>query len=291
MIGKIKRALKHYSFKELLNLLVARYGLSMLERMFFCNWFNPLATLWLNLRSFPINQAIRLPIWCYGRPRFYGLSGCMQIDGKVKSGMIRFNQVKYGAPSNMSVQSEISNQGLIIFRGQGLIGTGSKIVVGHNAILDIGKNFKITDMCNIGCFREIRIGEQSWIVHRCQVFDSNYHYVANFTRGCVPNHIHPVYIGKGCWICNSSTITGGTVLPDYTIVGSNSLVNKDFSNIPDSSIIGGIPAKFIATGFRRVEDSRIEREIAGYYKINPDGLFSIPSVATPDEYSYLDKYK
>jgi len=291
MIEKIERVIKRYSFKELLILLDIRYGFGRLERLLFGNWFNPFATLWLNLRSFPIRQALKLPVWCYGRPRFYGLSGKMRIEGKVFSGMIRFNQVKYGAPSNMSVQSEIFNQGLIIFRGQGLIGTGTKIVVGYNAVLDIGKNFKITDMCNVGCFREIRIGEQSWIVHRCQVFDSNYHYVANFARRVVPNHIHPIHIGKGCWVCNSSTITGGTILPDYTIVGSNSLVNKDFSNIPESSMIGGIPAKLLTTGFRKVEDSRIESEIAHFYKNHPDNMFSIPEHATPYEYSYVDKYK
>ena len=291
MINKLRRRLKRHSLKGLLRLLDSYYGLGLLEHLLFCNWFNPFATIWLNIRSFPIKQAFLFPIWCYGRPRFYDLSGQMRIEGKVISGMIRFNQVKYGAPSNMSVQSEILNQGRIIFRGQGLIGTGTKIAVAYGAVLDIGKKFKITDMCNIGCFREIRIDEQSRIVHRCQVFDSNYHYVANFAHGIVPNHIHPIHIGKGCWVCNSSTITGGTVLPNYTIVGSNSLVNKDFSNIPESSMIGGIPAKLIATGFRKIENSRIEREIADFYYLNPNGLFSIPPTATPDEYSYVNKYK
>lgn len=291
MIDKLKRLLERYSLRELLSMFDERYGFSLLERFFCGNWFNPFATLWLNFRSFPVKQAMQCPIWCYGRPKFYGLSGKMVVEGKVWSGMIRFNQVKYGAPSNMSVQSEIQNCGTIIFRGQGLIGTGNKIVVGRNAVLDIGKNFKITDMCNVGCFREILIGEQSRIVHRCQVFDSNYHYVANFGRKIVPKHIRPVHIGKGCWVCNSSTITGGAVLPDYTIVASNSLVGKDFSDIPESSMIGGIPAKFIATGFRKIENSRIEAEVARYYQDNPEGMFVIPELTTPDEYSHVDKYK
>ena len=291
MISKIKRLWSTYSIKELWLLFDRKYGFSFWERLLCCNWFNPFATLWLNLRSFPLKQAIRFPIWCYGRPKFYGLSGLMIIEGKVWSGMIRFNQVKYTAPSNMSVQTEILNHGTIIFRGQGLIGTGNKIVVECNAVLDIGRNFKITDMCNVGCFRKISIGEQSRIVHRCQVFDSNYHYVANFGRGVVPQYIRPVHIGKGCWICNSSTITGGTVLPNYTIGASNSLVGKDFSDIPESSMIGGIPAKFIATDFRKIENSKIELEITRYYQATPNGMFSIPDTAIPDEYSYLDKYK
>jgi len=291
MIRKLKKMLGKYSLKELYSLFDERYGFSLLERSVCGNWFNPFATFWLNFRSFPIGQAMKFPIWCYGRPKIYGLSGSMIVEGKVWSGMIRFNQVKYAAPSNMSVQTEIKNSGTIIFRGQGLIGTGNKIVVGRNAVLDIGKNFKITDMCNVGCFKKILIGEQTWIVHRCQVFDSNYHYVANFGRGIVPQYIRPVQIGKGCWICNNSTVTGGAVLPDYTIVASNSLVSKDFSNIPESSMIGGIPAKVIASGFRKIENSKIENEILKFYNDDPDGMFKIPSEVTMEEYSFVDKYK
>ena len=283
--------IKELTFKKFIHRVDLKIGFSALERLFSKNWFNPFATIYLNLRSFPLAQAIKMPVWVYGCPRFYELSGRMIVDGKVSSGMIRFNQVKPGAPSNMSVKSEILNKGLIVFHGVGLIGTGNKIVVGSKATLDIGKNFKITDMCNIGCFRSVFIGEQSWIVHRCQIFDSNYHYVANFAKGTVPDYSKPIRIGKGCWICNSSTITGNAVLPDYTIVASNSLVNKDMSDIPESSMIGGTPAKLIATGFRKIENSKIENEILKFYNDTPDGMFKIPAEATMEEYSLVDKYK
>lgn len=283
--------IKELTFKKFIHRVDLKIGFSALERLFSKNWFNPFATIYLNLRSFPLAQAIKMPVWVYGCPRFYELSGRMVVDGKVSSGMIRFNQVKPGAPSNMSVKSEILNKGLIIFHGVGLIGTGNKIVVGSKGTLDIGKNFKITDMCNIGCLKEIRIGEGSWIVHRCQIFDSNYHFVANFANGTVPDYSKPIRIGKGCWICNSSTITGNAVLPDYTIVASNSLVNKDMSDIPESSMIGGTPAKLIATGFRKIENSKIENEILKFYNDTPDGMFKIPAEATMEEYSFVDKYK
>ena len=283
--------IKELTFKEFFYRIDLKIGFAALERLFSANWFNPFATIYLNLRSFPLAQAIKMPVWVYGCPRFYELSGRMIVDGKVSSGMIRFNQVKPGAPSNMSVKSEILNKGLIIFHGVGLIGTGNKIVVGSKGTLDIGKNFKITDMCNIGCIRSVFIGEQSRIVHRCQIFDSNYHYVANFAKGTVPDYSKPIRIGKGCWICNSSTITGNAVLPDYTIVASNSLVNKDMSDIPESSMIGGTPAKLIVTGFRKIENSKIENEIIKFYNKEPGGMFKIPAEATMEEYSFVDKYK
>jgi transferase hexapeptide repeat containing protein len=121
--------------------------------------------------------------------------------------------------------------------------------------------------------------------------DANYHYVANFKKGIIPRWTHPIEIGRGCWICNTTTITGGTVLPDFTIVASNSLVGKDYSDIPESSMIGGIPAKLIATGFRKVENSKIECQVTSYYRENPDGLYHMSENETMDNCSFVNKFK
>ena len=262
--------------KEIKQKIDSRYGLGMIERLLASNWYNPFATIWLNFRSFSLSQAWKLPVSVYGRPRFYNLSGKMAIIGRVKFGMITFNQTRPGSPSLMSVQSELLNQGTIIFRGCGTIGTGNKIRVATNSILDIGSDFKITDMVNIGCYSNITIGNRTWIVHRCQVLDANYHYIANFSKGIVPKWKHPIIIGNDCWICNSSTVTGGAIIPDTTIVASNSLVGKSYINIEPNSIIGGTPAKFITTGVRRINNKKYEREIQAYYAKNPNGIFTIP---------------
>lgn len=242
------------------------------------NWFNPFATLYLNLRLLPIQQAIKFPVWCYGRPRFYNLSGQMEIDSKISSGMIRFNKVRYGAPSCSSVQSELAVSGTIIFRGKTYIGTGTKIVVNHNAVLEIGDGCEITDMVNVGCMDRIFIGDGVSVTHRCQIMDSNYHYVVDFNNSIIPRCSNHIFIGNHCWICNSSTIMGGSRLPEGTIVASNSLVNKDFSAIEPNSIIAGIPARFIASGYRRVFNMQTESAITEFVIKNP----GIPYKYTPD---------
>ena len=112
--------------------------------------------------------------------------------------------------------------------------------------------------------------------------------MANFSIGIIPKWVKPIIIGKGCWICNTSTISGGTILPDFTIVASNSLVGKDMSAIPESSMIGGVPAKLIATGFRRVENRKIEEMIWQYYREHPEGMFVIPAEITPKIVSEID---
>lgn len=271
----IKDSIKKYSFKEILQIIDYRYGIGRIERFFASNWLNPLKTIWLNWRSFPIKQAWKLPVWVYGRPRIYCLSGTMRIKGSVTSGMITLNRTIDGAPNLCSVQSEIINHGNIIFNGKGRIGTGTRIHTYRDKTIELGSNFKIADFVNISCMSHISIGDQTRITHRCQIIDTNFHYVANFDKGIVPQLCKPISIGKGCWICNTTTIAGGTILPDFTIVASNSLVNKDMTAIPESSMIGGIPAKFIATGLRRVENSKIGNNINYFYKNNRNSVYQI----------------
>lgn len=186
-----------------------RYGFGCIENMIASKWFNPFATLWLNFRSLPLIKAVRLPIFVYGHPNIYSLSGKIAFKCPVKTGMVKFNYSAVGAPQNMSVQSEILNQGTIIFYGGGFIGTGNKIRVGFGAVLELGRDFKIMDACNISCFKKITIGDNSWIVHRSQIMDTNFHFVADLNHREILPHKKEIFIGKHCWICNSSTVVGG----------------------------------------------------------------------------------
>lgn len=249
---------------------------SLIEKYLSINWLNPVLTVYLNLRSFPFAQAVKMPVWIYGRPRLMCLSGEMRIEGKVRTGMIRFNFVNIGSPSNMGVQSEINNQGVIIFHGAARIRTGNRIVVGYQALLELGSNLIISDMCNIGCFKYIRIGHDTRISHRSQIFDSHYHYIAYLANRTIPVIIKQVIIGNYCWICNSVSIVAGTIIPEYTIVSNHSLLNKDFSSIEPGSIVGGIPAKLIASGYKLVNNRRKEMEIAHFYNTRDNEVYHLP---------------
>lgn len=260
---------------------------STYDLIFCCKWFNPFATIYLNFRSFPFHQAVHLPVFVFGRPNMYYLTGKMIVLGRIKRGMIKFNCTLIGAPSNMSMQSDLLNQGMIIFHGGGFIGTGNKIRVANSGTLEFGVDFKISDQVNVGCYSTICIGNHCRIAHRCQILDSNYHYIANFNKRIIPLWRKPIIIGDNCWIGNSSTITGGVILPSYTIVGSNSLVNKVFSSIPEGAIIGGIPAKYISAGFRRVYNRDFEVELDKYYAENPNGVYKMDDNVSPDFVSYI----
>lgn len=268
------------SWKHICKALGSLY--EKLEFTLFANWFNPLATLYLNFRSFSLCQAIKFPVYVYGTPRFCSLGGKMRCEGKIKKGMITINKSQFACPSNTTVQTEIANRGLIIFRGNAIIGTGNKIVVETHGILDLGKYIKITDFCNISVYTQVIIGEYSRIVHRCQIMDSNFHYVADFNKKIVPYLAHPIKIGKYCWICNSSSVAGGATIPDYTIIASNSLANKKHFDLPPMSMIGGIPAKYIISGIRRVENAGLNNQLETYFGTHPEALsFELPSDSDP----------
>ncbi len=239
--------------------------IARVEQFFAVRWINPFATLWLNFRCLPFKQALRLPVWVYGRPTFINLSGSIRFEGEVRPGLVKFNSSHPAAPSYQGCQSEFAILGEIVFHGYGQIDTGVKIYVGRGAKLDLGRGFKICDMVNIGCHKLIEVGEMSWIVHRCQVMDTNYHFVADINKGVIPTTKRPIRIGRNCWICNSSTLMGGTVLPDFTIVGSNSLVSKDMSELPPYSLIAGNPARLIKTGLRKVEDIEYTLKLYRHY--------------------------
>ena len=238
-------------------------------RALWTHWFNPLYTLYFNFVFFPLRQAVRFPVYVYGWPRLFSQFGTMECRGVCRPGMVRLNVTIPGGPQYAAGNTQLNIWGKVVFRGACEIGSGNKINVGEGGVLDMGGGTKITTFCNVTAYSEIRVGEQSRIVHRCQVFDTNFHFVADFGRGVVPSIARPISIGDYCWICNSTTITGGAVIPDKTIVASNSLVGKDMSAIPPESIIGGVPAKLLCTGRRKVESRRFNAALLKYFAETP----------------------
>lgn len=233
------------------------------------HWFNPLYTIYFNFIFFPLRQAIKFPVFIYGWPKLFSQFGIMECIGKCETGMVRINVTIPYSPQCAVGNTQLNIKGKIIFRGKCEIGTGNKINVEKQGILELGDDTKITTFCNVSAYTKMSIGAHSRIAHRCQIFDANFHYVADFNKHIVRRFSRKIFIGEYCWICNSSTISSGAIIPDKTIVASNSLVGKDFSSIPPESIIGGIPAKLISTGHRRVESRKFLIKIMKFFEENP----------------------
>ena len=262
-----KNALKKIRFK------IGSFYATCIESALYKNWFNPLVTVYVNFRSFPIKQAIKLPVFVYGWPRIFSLYGCMECVGICKMGMVKINQTVDGAPSHTGVSSEINNWGKILFHGSCVIYTANKISTSTKGVLELGADVKIMHHCNITAYKFVSIGDRCWITHRCQIFDSNFHFIADFKKGTVRRYSKPIVIGKSCWVCNTTTIAAGAWISDCTIVASHSLVNKDMREVPPESVIGGVPAQCLRSGMRRVNNFLFEKEIWKYFSEHPESDF------------------
>lgn len=279
---------KERSFEKL-KFSIGEFYANHIERLPYINWFNPLITLYLNFRSFPLRQAWRLPVFVYGWPKLFSLLGTMECVGRCKSGMIVLNQTNCEMPNNPGTNTAINNRGKIIFHGKCQIYTANKINVSKDGVLDLGADSKISHMCNITAHISVYIGNHVRIAHRSQILDSNFHLIADFNKGVVKRYSKPIRIGDYCWICNSSTIAAGAVIPNKTIIASNSLVNKDMSEIPEESIIGGQPAKLIATGYRRVESGKLREEILHFLRKEPDANAFVLSAGVSHDICDVDE--
>lgn len=117
---------------------------------------------------------------------------------------------------------------------------------------------------------EVTIGDFTRITFGCLIIDSEFHFVLNIKNGMVGTTRFPIVIGKYNWIGNSSIIKKGTVTPDYTIVSNGSMLTKDYSDIPQYSILIGTPAKLKGSGFRRIYNERRDSELNRFFMEHTD---------------------
>lgn len=212
-----------------------------------------LRTIYFNFRHLPYRQAFRLPILLYNPGRIYG-NGLYVID--VPLGNIKFGMLKLGVKNEESILTKtgvvISNSGTLIFKGAGVLGNGCSLIIGNQGRLSIGKNFGITGNVSVHCYDSIDIGaffSCSWNV---TIDDTDHHKLMDVEHNKEKAETKPITIGNNVWICQQVTVLKGSNLPDWTIVSSNSLVNKKYLT-PPYSVLAGMPAKDTGRKIKRVD--------------------------------------
>ena len=221
-----------------------------------------LKTIWLNFTMLPLKQAVKLPIWLFGKTTFRSLKGKIIIKGQVFPGMIRIG--KNDSYIDTSVQQCIwTINGTIIFNGRLHFGRGSYILVSDNARLEFGTNGTyFGSNLRIMCFDHIVIGDTVRVTWDCQFYDTSFHYIEQLDKDCeIKPLTSPIKVGDRVWIGNRTTISKGAVIPNDTIISSNSLVNKDFSPIEPFCMLAGCPATIKAKGLKRIFDSKKQKEM------------------------------
>jgi acetyltransferase-like isoleucine patch superfamily enzyme len=136
---------------------------------------------------------------------------------------------------------------------------GDDVVIHHNVLFNSGRNIELGD----GVFlnrdvmlddrAELTIGDHAMIAAGV-VIETHGHVYDDFS---VPfphsgRTFAPVHVGSNSLLGYKVAVMAGVTIGDRCIVAANSVVTRD---VPDQTIVGGVPAKVIKTIVPRPKDS------------------------------------
>ena len=216
---------------------------------FYCkvNWVK---TLYFNFKKFPFETAKKLPVFFYGRVKFTSIKGDIQIEGNVQKGMIGFGQ-PYELNSAHKGIAEIFILGKLTFKGRFQFGKDCFVFVGENAICELGNMASMASNGKIICTEKIVLGDYARFGSEAQIIDTNFHDLVDTQTGEKLQKSAPIFIGNYNFISNRVSIMKGTQTPNFCTIASNSLCTKDYKNLGENILIGGVPAKLIRSNISR----------------------------------------
>lgn len=129
----------------------------------------------------------------------------------------------------------------------GSVGKNPNVLPGF--ICDNGRNIHVGDeflanyRVTILDIAEVRMGNNVWIGPNTLITTINHPMTPSGRR----KHLgiaKPIIIGDDVWIGGNVTIVAGVHIGNNVVVAAGAVVTKD---VPDNSLVGGVPAKWIRT--------------------------------------------
>ena len=105
--------------------------------------------------------------------------------------------------------------------------------------IHLGKNVFINAGCRFQDQGGIYIGDGTFIGHNVILATLNHDLNPNTRADMYPK---PIHIGKKVWIGSGAIVLPGISIGDNSVIAAGSVVTK---NVPENSVFGGNPAKFI----------------------------------------------
>ncbi|MCQ2207412.1 MAG: acyltransferase [Paludibacteraceae bacterium] len=127
-----------------------------------------------------------------------------------------------------------------------MLGDNNHITIGNNALCR--GTYQQPIFLNAAYGTSITIGDSILLANNTEIHTTDYHGIIDTNTNKVLNQGKDVVIGNRCWIGLRSIVLKGTNLPDDTIVGACSVVNRPFTET--NTIVAGSPAKVVRTGVK-----------------------------------------
>ncbi|MNK44912.1 Maltose O-acetyltransferase [compost metagenome] len=115
------------------------------------------------------------------------------------------------------------------------------LYINYGKHINIGKNVFINFDCTFLALGGITIEDDVLIGPKVSLITENHPLNPQDRKGLICKSI---LIKKNAWIGANATILPGVTIGENAVVASGAVVSKD---VPDNTVVGGIPAKFIKT--------------------------------------------
>lgn len=235
---------------------------SIIKILLHINWFK---TIRLNFRMFPFSVAKKLPVVIFGKCAFKNLEGKIILEGPVTFGKITIGQ-RYQMFTKEKGVSELHIFGELRCKGRAQFGLDCKVYIGKNAFCTFGDMTSIGNDTALICTKKITFGEFCQTGQETFITDSNFHNMKDVISGEVFPKSFEISIGNYNFIGTRVTLMGKTKTPDYATIASCSLTNKDYTDLGENVILGGIPAKVVKNNVTRDWESE-KTALERYMKI------------------------
>jgi len=125
---------------------------------------------------------------------------------------------------------------------ESIIESGVTMWQGNNGSISIGNRCYIGIGTIINSNTHVSVGDETLVGAYCIIQDNNHMTDIASTIRSQGNRSSPITIGSDCWIGAQSCILMGITIGDHTIVGANSVVNRDVAPL---RVVAGSPARVI----------------------------------------------